>query len=573
LERPAAWRKPQVRGPTQVGIRFNPETGHFLMEKPSGAFTVFWDFQRTDQGPRGDRGNNFSGKTRMKSAKRISSFWVAAALTAIAFTSVAQQNQGNPLPKIREDNSPLPPELKARTSFAPVAKKIAGSVVNVYSSRTVTTRGQSPFFNDPFFRRFFGGEEEEGTPRPRTQQGLGSGVIVSEDGYILTNSHVVQDATDIRIVLASGEEYPARIVGTDPATDIAVLKVDRTGLPAITLADSSLLEVGDTVLAVGNPFGIGQTVTLGIVSGIGRGGFRIVDYEDFIQTDASINPGNSGGALADVLGRLVGINTAILSRTGGNQGVGFAVPVNLARHVLEQLIRFGEVSRGYLGVQIQQLTPELARAFNLKDTRGALVASVSPNSPAVRAGLQEGDIIIEFNGQEVTDSRQLRLMVSQASPESRAEITYLRNGRERQSNVTLARLPDDLTEARGRPGSTTPSGRTGFLEGVEVAELDDQTRRQFNIPREMEGLVVTDVQPGTSAERAGLQAGDVIEEVNRKPVRDLNEGRTALRGQEGSVLLRVWSANGSRYVVVDLASQPETRESPDPDPNPTPRRR
>lgn len=473
-----------------------------------------------------------------------------------------QANEQNPAPRIRQDTSPLPEEVKQRTSFAPVVKKVAPSVVNVYSTRTVRARESAPFFNDPLFRRFFG--EEGPTPRPRTQQGLGSGVVVSEDGYIITNNHVVDQASEIRVATVSGSEYTARVVGTDPATDLAVLKVDQTGLQAIVLADSTQLEVGDTVMAVGNPFGIGQTVTVGIVSGLGRG-MGIVDYEDFIQTDASINPGNSGGALTDVLGRLVGVNTAILSRTGGNQGVGFAVPVHIVRDVMDQIIRSGQVTRGYLGVLIQPLTPELARAFNIEERKGALVASVNPGSPAAEAGLKEGDVITEFNGKGINDSRHLRLMVAQTAPETKASLKYLREGKEQQAQITLGELEaEQLAQGTEGRGPATGSGGSGALEGVEFAELTSQLRRQMNIPNNVQGVIITEVQPGSAAERAGLEPGQVIEEVNRKPVRNLQDATASLRntGESATVLLRVWSEGSSRFVVLDNSSQPSTREAP-----------
>jgi serine protease Do len=508
----------------------------------------------------------------MKRFTRSIAVSLLAWTTALATAQGAQEqsNQQRSLPNIREDDAALPAEVKARTSFAQVAKKVAPSVVNVYSTRAVRERGQVPFFNDPLFRRFFGGGDEEGdnpSARPRKQQGLGSGVIVSEDGYIITNNHVVEDASEVRVALVSGEEFPATVVGTDPATDIAIVKVKRTGLPAVTLADSARLEVGDTVLAVGNPFGIGQTVTVGIVSGLGRAGIGIVDYEDFIQTDASINPGNSGGALTDVLGRLVGINTAILSRTGGNQGVGFAVPVNIARNVMEQIIQNGHVTRGYLGILIQPLTPALAKAFNLTDQKGALVAGVSPRSPAAKAGLKEGDVITEFNGKDVVDSKHLRLMVAQTPPDTKAAVRYLREGKPGEVNVAVGELrSEELAQARGGTGGFGHSeSRGAFIEGVQVSELDPQTRRQLNLPEDVQGLVITDVESGTTAERAGLQAGDVIEELNRKPVRTLRDATAMLHNeQEGAVLLRVWSDGGSRYVVLETGGevQPRTRDLP-----------
>jgi len=303
-------------------------------------------------------------------------------------------------PRINVDDRPLDREARG-ISFAPIVKKVAPSVVNIYSTKMVRVRPfMHPLFDDSFFRRFFGGDEESQPSRPqlRKAQGLGSGVIVSEDGYILTNNHVVEGADKVEVALAGGKkEYTAKVVGTDPQTDVAVLKVEATGLPAITLTDSDKLEVGDVVLAIGNPFGVGQAVTKGIVSGIGRGGFGVVDYEDFIQTDAAINPGNSGGALVDADGRLVGVNTFIMSRTGRSEGVGFAIPVNLARSVMDRLIKDGKIVRGYLGVGIQQVTPDLAKEFKLADESGALVGEVRSNTPAEDAGIKEGDVVIEFN--------------------------------------------------------------------------------------------------------------------------------------------------------------------------------
>jgi len=482
---------------------------------------------------------------------------VAALFVLINSSAWSQESTDRRLPNVKSDPSALPNDIKTRTSFAAVAHRVGPSVVNVYSTRTVSGRAQNPMLNDPFFRRFFGGGDDDASPKPRTQQGLGSGVIISEDGYIITNNHVVEDSSEVRVALVGGEEYPAKVIGADPATDIAVLKVDKTGLPAITLTDSGKLDVGDTVLAVGNPFGIGQTVTVGIVSGLGRAGMGIVDYEDFIQTDASINPGNSGGALTDVLGRLIGINTAILSRSGGNQGVGFAVPINIARNVMEQIIEHGHVTRGYLGIYIQPLTPDLAKAFDLTESKGALVASVSPRSPAEKSGLKEGDVITQFNGKPITDSKQLRLMAAQTPPGTKAPVRYLRGGKEQETTVTLGELRgDELAQARGRSGAETPtSKRGGFAEGLQVSELDPQTRRQLNIPSDVDGLVVTDVEPGSAAERAGLQTGDVIEEVNRRPVRSLGEATSSLRSQAGSILMRVWSGGASHYIVLDNSAR------------------
>src|SRR5438477_1172751 len=306
----------------------------------------------------------------------------------------------------------------------------------------------TPFFDDPFFRRFFGSpfDDNGGRRQPRTfkERSLGSGVIVTKDGYILTNNHVEDGADEIKVARDKDKkQFTAKVIGRDPRTDIAVLKIDAKDLPFITFADSDKIEVGDVVLALGNPFGIGQTVTMGIVSATGRGGMGIEDYEDFIQTDAAINPGNSGGALVDAEGRLVGLNTAILSRSGGSQGVGFAIPANLARSVMDQLIKSGKVERGFLGVGIQDLTPELARQFNVKDTQGALVSSVTPDSPADKAGLKSGDVIVEFNGRAVPDSRHLKLQVAETAPGSSTPVRVMRDGVNKMLSLTVKAMPGE----------------------------------------------------------------------------------------------------------------------------------
>ena len=319
-------------------------------------------------------------------------------------------------PRLNIQEAPLSREVKASTSYAPIIKKVAPSVVNIYSTRIIKERQtRAPLSNDPFWRRFFGDDSgDQAQPRQHKAQGLGSGVIVSTDGFILTANHVVEGADKVRVALASGErEFEARIIGADAPTDIAVLKIDGKDLPAVTISDSDKLEVGDTVLAIGNPFEVGQTVTLGIVSAVGRGGFGINAYENFIQTDAAINMGNSGGALVDAEGRLVGINTAIISPSGGNLGVGFAVPINLARYVMDRLTQDGKVTRGYLGLKLQPgLTLGLVKRLNLPDINGALVTSVQSNSPAAKAGFKPEDFVVDFNGKKVTEMMQLRLLVS-----------------------------------------------------------------------------------------------------------------------------------------------------------------
>jgi serine protease Do len=458
------------------------------------------------------------------------------------------------------------------TSYAPVIKKVTPSVVTIVSTHTIQMRQfRHPFLDDPMFRRFFGpgddsssGDNSSRGSRKLHQESLGSGVIMTEDGYILTNNHVVDGADEdgITVALADGvTKYDAKVVGKDPQTDVAVLKIEASDkLPAITLTDSDKLEVGDVVLAVGNPFGIGQSVSMGIISALGRG-FGILGkqgYEDFIQTDASINQGNSGGALVDSEGRLIGINQSIASPSGANAGVGFAVPVNLARSVMEQLISDGKIVRGFLGVQLQMITPELAESFKLPDTSGALVGGVQPGTPAAMAGMEGGDVIVGFNGKKVTDSAHLRLMVSQTPPKTLVSFKVLRDGKEKDFKVTLAMLPDDLATAsdNGSP-ETTPDLDSEALGGVEVADLDSQARREYEIPQRIRGALVAKVDPDSKAGEAGLRPGEVIMEINRRPVRNADDAvELTRRVRSGRVLLRVYSPSeglGSmRYLSVEV---------------------
>jgi serine protease Do len=342
-----------------------------------------------------------------------------------------------PLPNI--EDAPMARERHPELSFAAVIKKVAPSVVNIYAAKTVRENPWlSPLFKDPMLRQFFGDVYGyDRVPRERREQNLGSGIIMSQDGYILTNNHVVNGAHEIKVALADERRVlDAKVIGTDPHADVAVIKVEGQDLPAITVTDSDKLEVGDVVLAIGNPFGVGQSVTMGIVSAKGRSGMGIVDYKDFIQTDAPINPGYSGGALVDVEGRLVGISTAILSRTGDNQGIGFAIPVNLARHVMERIIDAGKVTRGCLGVKVQAA----ARKLELPEQNGALIGEVTPNSPAGAAGLKKDDVIVEFDGKTVSDGRHLRLMVTQTPPGAKISVKVLRDGKEQIFTVKLDEL-------------------------------------------------------------------------------------------------------------------------------------
>ncbi len=450
------------------------------------------------------------------------------------------------------DERPVSRDAAGHASFAPVIKKVSPGVVKIVTMAKAQKTGLSggSDMND-LLRRFFGDQSQGHMPErnfgmPR-QEGLGSGVIATKDGYILTNNHVVEGADEVKVTLQDGREFAAKVVGRDPKSDVAVIKIDAKDLPVVPMADSDKVEVGDVVLAVGNPFGIGQTVTTGIVSAKGRGNMGL-DYEDFIQTDAAINPGNSGGALVDAEGRLIGINTAILSRSGGNQGIGFAIPVNLAHDVMQSLIKDGHVTRGYLGVMIQDVTPALAKEFKLKDTTGALVGDVTPKGPADKAGLKSGDLLVEFNGAKVTDSRHLKLEVASTHPGQTVPVKILRDGTEKTLEVTVKTLPgsEDLAKAEN------DNHDTGTLNGVGVADLNDQARQQFDVPKTVQGAIVTEVKPDSASAEAGLKPGDVIQEINRKPVKNAEEAvRMTENPSDKTTLLRVWREGGSRFVVVD----------------------
>ena len=445
---------------------------------------------------------------------------------------------------------PEPSSVSLASGFRPVVKKALPSVVNVSTTRVVKTGkvAPSPFFSHPSFRDFFGPGRgwEFDMPQERRERGLGSGVIVSPEGYILTNDHVVSEASEITVALADKRELKAKLIGTDPKTDVAVLKVDETDLPHLPLGDSSTVEVGDIVLAMGNPFGIGQTVTMGIVSATGRGGLGIEDYEDFIQTDAAINRGNSGGPLINVRGEVVGINTAIISRTGGNVGIGFSIPSNMAHDVMDQLIDTGRVVRGWLGVSIQLVGSKEAEALDLDEARGALVGDVTSDSPASKAGLERGDVIVAVDSETVSEPRDLQLKIARAGPDAKVNLSVIRNGKEKQIPVTLEELPEE------RRGIGSESRRTEAMEGVEVDELTPQISRQLGLPQDTFGVVVTGVAPGSPASEAGLRRGDVIQEVNRKPVTNVQAFVDALRNSGGDpVMLLVNRAGSTAFVVVD----------------------
>jgi len=446
--------------------------------------------------------------------------------------------------------------------FADTVQPILSSVVNIQVSSTVQNTRQrnsqtpSPF-DDPFFRRFFGdpgnGDQDQ-QPSERRERGLGSGVIVSPEGYILTNNHVVENATDITVQLNDKRQMKGKVVGADPRSDIAVVQIQATGLTPMKLGDSSKLRVGDIVLAIGNPFGLNETVTMGIVSATGRRNTELTPaqgYADFIQTDAAINPGNSGGALVNTRGELIGINTAIYSGNGGNLGIGFAIPVNMARGIMEQILKTGKVSRGYLGIIIQSVTPELAQAFKLSSNEGVLIGDVSADSPGAKAGLQKGDVVVALNGQSVADADDLRLRVSQMAPGTAVKLDTIRDGQKRQVSATLAELPETTASNGGGRGNAPSPAEPPALEGLQVGALTADIAQQLNLPAGVRGVFVTSVDPDSKASDAGLQRGDVIQEVNRKAVSSVEQFRAAVRDAGNSPILLLYNHGGQTgYTVI-----------------------
>ena len=433
--------------------------------------------------------------------------------------------------------------------FSAVVEPLLPAVVNISSSKVVKSpRGQFQFPDNPFFRQFFGNPFGDVQPREQREHSLGSGVIVSPDGYVLTNNHVVDGATDIEVSLKDKRQLKAKVVGTDPRTDIAVLKIPASGLSTVPLGNSSKLHIGDIVLAIGDPFGIGETVTMGIASATGRRALAIEGpggYEDFIQTDAAINPGNSGGALVNSRGELVGINTAIISNGGGgNQGIGFAVPVDMARQVMDQILKTGKVTRGYLGVMIQEVTPGLAKAFGLPSAEGALVGDVTPNSPGATAGLQKGDVIVAMNGQPIGDFEDLRLRISQTSPGTSVKLEVMRNGQKHEFTAALGELPASAEAATG-----SEKGENA-MEGVQVETLTPEVAEQLGLPTGGRGVVVTQVDPDSPAAEGGIRRGDLIEEVNHKPVNNLQQFRAAVREAGNQPLLLLVDRGGNTSFAV-----------------------
>jgi serine protease Do len=484
----------------------------------------------------------------------------AALMAATCFAlSGPEQNQNNLMTShlnVSVDESSINRNQPLMDSFAPIVQKVAPSVVKILVTSSTPERMLSGPDLD-FFRFFFGNRGFGSTiPQPPgslLEHGLGSGVIVSSDGYILTNNHVVRNAKEIRVYLNDGRNFTGKVIGTDSQTDIALIKVDVNNLPALTLADSDKVDIGDVVLAVGNPFGIGQTVTRGIVSAKNRVTSSDMD-EDFIQTDAAINPGNSGGALVDIDGRLIGINTEILTRSGGNQGVGFAVPSNLCRWVMDSLVKYGRVNRGFLGVEIQDLTPGLAQAFKVNSDEGALVSAVTPGSAAAAAGLKSGDVIIKFNGLPVQDASQLKLRVAETAPGVSVPVVIMRQGENKTFSVTLKEEPNsEVTNANSENGEN--GAHQDALHGVAVTDLNSDTRSELNIPTHIQGALITQVEPASASYDAGLRAGDVILEINHHLVKNAEDAIQDTANPKGNeTLVRIWSPQGIHYLTVQRSN-------------------
>ena len=426
-------------------------------------------------------------------------------------------------------------------SLAPLVKESAPAVVIVATQGKLQQPQQPqqphPFFDHPFFERFFG-DRERPTPQPRRPRAMGSGVIVdAENGYLLTNQHVIDKAEQITVTLTDRREFEAEVVGADPETDVALLKIDADALTALPLADSDELQIGDYVVAIGNPFGLGQTITSGIVSAVGRSGLSLESYEDFIQTDAAINVGNSGGALINLKGELVGINTAIFSGRGGNIGIGFAIPINMARQIMDQLLTHGEIQRGRIGVQIQDLTPDLAEALGTSHERGAVVAQVIPGTPAEAAGIQRGDVIAEMNGEPVGGSSDLRNMVGLLRVGDAVRLTIERDG----EPMTIELAVGESGEIALGAGSQIPQ-----LQGVVLGPLTPSSP----LHGEVEGVLVIEVEVDTPAWEAGLREDDVIVEVNRRKVEDTGEILEALEGSLPPLLLNIRRGDGARFILI-----------------------
>jgi serine protease Do len=484
----------------------------------------------------------FSKKIKFNSALFIILMFLfsSAALALAGYRPEAQK----PSPAISRDSIDF--LTKTGRAMAEVAEAVKPTVVNISTTKTekLSDMEMSPFFNDPFFRRFFDDRfRHRETPRRRKSVSLGSGVIISSDGYILTNNHVIKNADKIKVMLSDKREFLGTVIGNDPKTDLSVIKIKADGLSSIPLGNSDNLKVGEIVFAIGNPYGLSQTITMGIVSAVGRANVGIADYEDFIQTDAAINPGNSGGALINVKGELAGINTAIFSTSGGYQGIGFAIPSNMVKVVMNSLIERGRVIRGWLGVSIQSITPELAQQFQLKKDFGTLVANVVENSPAEKAGLMRGDVIIEFGGKEVNEPYHLRNIVASTLPGEEIDVKVIRDGEIIDLSVAIGELPTDSEKQ--------PTPFKNALKGVSVQNLTPEAYRKLNLPERTRGVVVTDIEGGSPSETA-LMPGDVILEINRKAISNIDDYETMVSKikKDQDLLLLVFRRGSTIFVTL-----------------------
>jgi len=474
--------------------------------------------------------------------------FAATLVVGLGCAAIAQLKSGNPPATVKVSTKDLPPTERG---YSAVVKQVLPAVVNISSTKIIkpdVSQSREPQGMDPLFRQFFGDDffNHFGVPKQRRERSLGSGVIVSAEGYILTNNHVVDHATEVMVALHDKREFKARVVGTDQRTDIAVLKIDGSNLPSLTLADSSRVAVGDIVLAIGDPFGVGQTVTQGIVSATGRSGLGIEQVEDFIQTDAPINPGNSGGALVDVEGRLIGINTAIIGNSGGSQGIGFAVPINMVRNDMDQIIAHGKVEQAYLGILPQDVTPALAKSFN-SEAKGALVGDVTPNSPAANSGLKAGDIILDVDGQTIADANQLRLKIGMMRPGTQVSLSVVRDG---EPLTLVAKLDEALSGRREASSEHDPS--SSHLDGVTVDNITPEVAQGMNLSPNTQGVVVQEVNPDSQAAESGLQPGDVIQQVNHQTVKDMKDFDKAVSSAEKDrpVLLLVDRGGSTMFLTV-----------------------
>ncbi|NLT69961.1 MAG: Do family serine endopeptidase [Verrucomicrobiaceae bacterium] len=462
--------------------------------------------------------------------------------------------------KISIDKSPVSPEGGAVTTYAPALKKVMPAVVTIFSSKSVTTtrnpqqeelfRRMFPDLPDDFFEKQENGEGG----REHKEQGLGSGVVISPDGYILTNNHVVGDADEIKVTLSSNKrEYPATLIGADPQTDVALIKIEAKDLPFVTIGDSSTLQVGDVALAVGNPLGLEQTATLGIISAVGRSDVNILEngYESFIQTDAAINRGNSGGALVDAAGRLIGIPTAIQSNfSGGNIGIGFAIPSNMALNIVQRLLDGGGVvKRGFLGVYLRELDPNMAKALGREDRSGVLVAEVGEKTPAEAAGMKAGDLIVGYEGKPVESMQQLRLDISNTAPETEVLFSLVRKGEKTDLKVTLGDLDDNKLAGGSSPRRPGAAKEKELVEGVSVTNLDEEARSSLQLDDSVEGVLVKSVKDNALAAEAGLRPGMVITQIDQTDVKSVDEAYKIVENFESDVLLLQVYVAGRRDIL------------------------